>query len=624
MYRLKLILLLSFLSSGLAQNWLQNQRTERQFKEAVSSYNDGRFAIAEEISSKIIDLNNEDFNEKTLLLLLKSQVALNKSSAAKITAKRLFTDYPASSFLPFIMESMGDLYVNSSNYESAYRMYSRAKQSNDNKDFDIKIDKKLLKLIKIKLPQALLDELLVFESNPSAVNIHLLAIAFSQIMDGLPDAAALTLGKIDPSMLSNEFSDLMESLLRESYKPSSPVLTIGLAVPLSGDDSDMGNYFLKGFEKGQNSNSFNNQRLSILAKDTKSDNIETIKVVNELKSVDQLMGIISPLDNAESISLLSSLNNSDIPVLLTNRHETEVKKINQNAFLLSSSYTVEGRIAAQYIVKHLGLDSIAVVAPANKKTEIQIDAFINEVNRLGGNVVATEWYTGEPKNLRRQFKYLRKVAFELEEKKKTFDVALGMDLDSLDALFDVSADDFFDLPKPDKKRMSSNDSSKVVLKTIQAIYLPINHQDLEYIGPQIPMYNFETKIVGNASWQQLEILTKENIGPHLRGMSIISNLYITDIDTFEISFENYYQYQLGNLTSEFLTSLSLNDMSRSSFKNSLQEIEMYEGKGFNYYPLESNNKINSAFQLINFNGNSFQKAGVLAMDTLMVVQKTNP
>ena len=624
MYRLKLILLLSFLSSGLAQNWLQNQRTERQFKEAVSSYNDGRFAIAEEISSKIIDLNNEGFNEKTLLLLLKSQVALNKSSAAKITAKRLFTDYPVSSFLPFIMESMGDLYVNSSNYESAYRMYSRAKQSNDNKDFDIKIDKKLLKLIKIKLPQALLDELLVFESNPSAVNIHLLAIAFSQIMDGLPDAAALTLGKIDPSMLSNEFSDLMESLLRESYKPSSPVLTIGLAVPLSGDDSDMGNYFLKGFEKGQNSNSFNNQRLSILAKDTKSDNIETIKVVNELKSVDQLMGIISPLDNAESISLLSSLNNSDIPVLLTNRHETEVKKINQNAFLLSSSYTVEGRIAAQYIVKHLGLDSIAVVAPANKKTEIQIDAFINEVNRLGGNVVATEWYTGEPKNLRRQFKYLRKVAFELEEKKKTFDVALGMDLDSLDALFDVSADDFFDLPKPDKKSMSSNDSSKVVLKTIQAIYLPINHQDLEYIGPQIPMYNFETKIVGNASWQQLEILTKENIGPHVRGMSIISNLYITDIDTFEISFENYYQYQLGNLTSEFLTSLSLNDMSRSSFKNSLQEIEMYEGKGFNYYPLESNNKINSAFQLINFNGNSFQKAGVLAMDTLMVVQKTNP
>ena len=624
MYRLKLILLLGFLSSGLAQNWLQNQRTERQFKEAVSSYNDGRFAIAEEISSKIIDLNNEGFNEKTLLLLLKSQVALNKSSAAKITAKRLFTDYPVSSFLPFIMESMGDLYVNSSNYESAYRMYSRAKQSNDNKDFDIKIDKKLLKLIKIKLPQALLDELLVFESNPSAVNIHLLAIAFSQIMDGLPDAAALTLGKIDPTMLSNEFSDLMESLLRESYKPSSPVLTIGLAVPLSGDDSDMGNYFLKGFEKGQNSNSFNNQRLSILAKDTKSDNIETIKVVNELKSVDQLMGIISPLDNAESISLLSSLNNSDIPVLLTNRHETEVKKINQNAFLLSSSYTVEGRIAAQYIVKHLGLDSIAVVAPANKKTEIQIDAFINEVNRLGGNVVATEWYTGEPKNLRRQFKYLRKVAFELEEKKKTFDVALGMDLDSLDALFDVSADDFFDLPKPDKKSMSSNDSSKVVLKTIQAIYLPINHQDLEYIGPQIPMYNFETKIVGNASWQQLEILTKENIGPHLRGMSIISNLYIADIDTFEISFENYYQYQLGNLTSKFLTSLSLNDMSRSSFKNSLQEIEMYEGKGFNYYPLESNNKINSAFQLINFNGNSFQKAGVLAMDTLMVVQKTNP
>ena len=51
------------------------------------------------------------------------------------------------------------------------------------------------------------------------------------------------------------------------------------------------------------------------------------------------MGIISPLDNAESISLLSSLNNSDIPVLLTNRHETEVKKINQNAFFKFKLYS---------------------------------------------------------------------------------------------------------------------------------------------------------------------------------------------------------------------------------------------------------------------------------------------
>ena len=78
----------------------------------------------------------------------------------------------------------------------------------------------------------------------------------------------------------------------------------------------------------------------------------------------------------------------------------------------------------------------------------------------------------------------------MEEKDDEYDDALGMEIDSLDALFDVSLDDFFDLPEAKNKKMSSSDSSKVILSTIQAIYLPINFHDLEFIGPQIPMYNF--------------------------------------------------------------------------------------------------------------------------------------
>ena len=167
----------------------------------------------------------------------------------------------------------------------------------------------------------------------------------------------------------------------------------------------------------------------------KNDNKDELKKSKE--------GLSSKKDKAkpDELNLLQDKYNETYESLL--RSKSEVQNINQNAFLLGSSYSAEGRIAAQYIVKHLGLDSIAVVAPANKKTEIQIDAFINEVDRLGGNVVATEWYSGEPKNLRRQFKYLRKVGFELDAKEKIFDEALGMELDSIDALFDVSADEIY-------------------------------------------------------------------------------------------------------------------------------------------------------------------------------------
>ena len=623
MYRKIYILVIMIFNICFAQNWLQNQRLERQFKEAISSYNEGRYATSETILNDIISSGYDSYNEEALLLLLKSQIALNKSTEAKQTAKNFFSSYPRSKVLNYTMESLGDLYVNNANYESAYRMYTRAKSLSDDYTYRAIIDSKLLKLIKIKLPETLFDELLVMETDLASSNIHLLAIAYSQIMNGMPDDAALTLVKIDPSVLSDEFSQLFELLLRESYRPSSPVLMVGLALPLTGSNSELGKAFLDGFRKGQNSN-YNNQRLSILARDTRSDDFEAIKIINELEKIDQLIASISPASETTSLSLLSSISDSDLPVLLTSKQKGDLTTINNKAFLLGSNYSLEGKIAAQYIVKHLGLDSIAVVAPADKNTEIQIDAFISEVDRLGGNVVATEWYKGEPKNLSRQFRFLRQVAFSLDTKEKIFDEALGMEIDSLDALFDVSADDFFDLPQSTAKKMTSSDSSKVLLNTIQAIYLPINYEDLEYIGPQIPMYNFDTKIVGNASWQQLEILTKENIGPHLKGMSIISGLFNSISDSINIYHNNLVEYQMGYYSSKLLTNIEMNEMSRAAFNKSLREIGMYNDEGFNYYPSITNNNINSAFQLINFNGNDLIKSGVLTVDSLITVSLQNP
>ena len=619
----KYILVAFFLNICSGQNWVQNQRTEKLFKEAVSTYNSGRYATTETILNKIIALNYKSFNEKSLLLLLKSQVALNKSDVAKQTAKTFFSKYPRSPFLKHAMESIGDLFVNNSNYESAYKMYVRSKNLSNNNTYKIKINSKLLKLIKINLSIKFIDELLILETDLSSSNIHYLAIAFSQIMNGTPDSAALTLAKIDPTFLPDMFSDLFEFLLRESYKPASPVMMIGLALPLSGSNSESGQAFLEGFKRGDNLNLYGKKRISILARDTRSNDIETIKIVSEFEKIEQLTAIVSPVNEILSLSILSALKNSDIPIILTNKQNGDLSLINDKTFFLNSDYATEGIVAAQYAINHLGLDSIAIIAPANKNIEMQVDAFVREVDRLGGKIVATEWYSGEPKNLKRQFSFLRQVGFRLEEKENEFDDALGMEIDSLDALFDVSVDDFFDLPEPKTKKMTSSDSSKVVLSAIQAIYIPINFHDLEFIGPQIPMYNLDAKIIGNSSWKQLDILSKENIGPHLKGMSIISSAILPQLDSLTIESKELDDYQNGFNTSRLLTSINLSEISRTSLKKSLSEI-VFNDEGYSYIPSKVNKNMNSAFQLIGFNGKKFIKEGVISIDTLTIVKLQNP
>ena len=73
--------------------------------------------------------------------------------------------------------------------------------------------------------------------------------------------------------------------------------------------------------------------------------------------------------------------------------------------------------------------------------------------------------------------------------------------------------------------MSRKDSLKVTLKTLDAIYIPINKGDLSFIGTQLPMYNLDTKIIGNESWMDIDILAQDIIGPHLQGLTVLSSEY---------------------------------------------------------------------------------------------------
>ena len=71
---------------------------------------------------------------------------------------------------------MGDFYVNQANYTSAYRMYIRSKKLNQKKNnYNDRINKKLLKLIQVRIPVHTLSELIILELDEESKNIHNLA-----------------------------------------------------------------------------------------------------------------------------------------------------------------------------------------------------------------------------------------------------------------------------------------------------------------------------------------------------------------------------------------------------------------------------------------------------------------
>ena len=620
-YILSLIFMFSLIFS---QGWIQSQVIERKFNQAVENYNEGKYATTSTILKRLLADNPLSFEEPSLLLLLKSQVALDQTEQAKETARVFFAKFPKTIYLVNIMETLGDLYVNESAFESAYRMYHRSRSLSSNFKTTNKIDSKLLKLIKVRLPSSILNEMLILESKKESINIHLLAKANSNMLNGLPDEAAIILNKIDPLFLPDIYALFYENLLRRSYEPPSAVLMVGIVLPISGKNAKEGEAFLSGFYAGEKSFNKDNQRLSILVKDTRSNDLQAIIDARNLEKMNQIKTIISPLNEQSSLAITSALSNTDLPIILTNTQQNDLSNINSKTFHFNSTLATQGKMAARYAVNQLGLKFLAVVSPADQNGEIQTDAFIKEVDLLGANVVVSEWYSGQPKNLKRQFKNIRRIAFDLLPKEENYDEALGMSIDSLDALFDISTEDYFDLPKKKKNKMSSSDSSKVILSTIDGIYLPINLDDLEFIGPQIPMYNLETKIIGNNNWQNLNILQKENIGPHIKGLSIITNFTQQNTDPELYNGNQQYSFYNGYNVAKLLTQVDIEDQSRELLNNALRNLDFHKGVGFFYSPSLSNKQINSAFQIIEFDGKGFKHQGVFRGDSLELILTQNP
>ena len=118
------------------------------------------------------------------------------------------------------------------------------------------------------------------------------------------------------------------------------------------------------------------------------------------------------------------------------------------------------------MIQELNLKNIAVLSPGEGQTKIDNRFFIDECFQLGIDPVAIEWYIGKPENLSRQLKNIRKQTWDLVQN-DTRNKQMDLEIDSLDALFDVDVADFFELPPEEEDLMDQKDSAKVVLETLK-------------------------------------------------------------------------------------------------------------------------------------------------------------
>ena len=583
-----------------------------KFELSTTFYREGRYRLAEEYFSSILSDDRDYRDPAAQLMLAKSRYRQGKLNEAEKSGKFFISSYPESKYEFHAKMLLGDIALSKSQYTRAFEIYLSIVLLSEDSKSRMELDQRILACIGFGLKEDRLESILFLETSSEKRAILNFSRAYVAWQNGDKFDLEMALEGINTGSLSTAYHSQYQTLKNMLDKNLSPKNTIAILLPLSGLEQDKGQSYLMGLgDFFQNQPAGNSSRF--LVYDTGGNNIEAIRFVKSILNNHSIIAVLGPLLDEELISV--SGISSTLPILVPKSNPVGLSDIASNLFFLSpSNKTIAERIA-QMMVKELEVINIAVLSPGDIESKSMTDCFIDELFQFGIDPVAVEWYYEKPENISKQFKAIRKTAWSLLPEMGSRADALEMTINSLDSLFDVNIDDFFEIPDEDEK-MNKRDSSKVVLETIHAIYLPIREDELTFVGTQFPVYNLKTILFGNENWLKMDVLNQEIIGPHVQGMQIISDVNSPVTNNEENTFINYYS--LAQDHGHFLNStLSGQEMTRRRYIEKLRSHSGFYGEYTAIQFLGQNKNENNSTQVLEYSGKSLKKLGTYDGNSLI-------
>ena len=589
-----IILLFTIQLFGQGRN-SDNSQNYYTFKKAVKQYNIGNYQDADEILGKISPSEKEYFEQEISLLSMRVKYRLNHFQSSKEIGKSLLVDHPNSEYSSDVLLTLGDIFIAEGLYNAAFRTYIKSYKNNSNKNYKKNIVKRIFLSLQMGISPSIPEELLSIEIDKDLIQILLLAKVQTQLQAGYPIKASNSFSKINVEDLSkinrSYYSKLSDKIINRTHGRNF----IGVVLPLTGKDTKFGMEFLDGLKYAEEINFSNNIEFSLIVYDNAGDALNTLKAFRTLTNNPNISAIIGPISTENSVIAGSLAETSGVPLILPTTLINGLSDVSDNIFLMNSDLITRGNQTGEFIAETLKAENIAVLAPADKFGKSLVDAFTDKLNSFNKTPQIVEWYSGIPMNLDRQFKSIREKAWELSDSTGVTD-SLDINETTLDSLF------------LEEEQMTADDSAKVVLSSIDAIYMPIHEGHVDYVGAQYPAYNLDAVVIGNDNWTDMDVLRKEIIGPHFEGMYVISNYNNFQIESLNNNFSekhSSYFYQAIDCYNLLVESLTKAKASNIPLTQILSNIDNFDGLFGNYN--FSNSNVNSSLKIVQFDGYDFEK-----------------
>ncbi len=249
--------------------------------------------------------------------------------------------------------------------------------------------------------------------------------------------------------------------------------------------------------------------------DSEGDPIKAARIIGSL-SENQTDAVIGPLTSEAAAVASASLSCRSLPLLVPAATQAGLTHLSQSSFQLSPNIELEGVKMAEYAIDSLQADSAVVITSTESEHLQMAQAFADRFEKLGGRVIAVEYYGLRDNDFGRQIRDIKTILLGRQPGDSIF--FLDENGDTLD---------------PDG-----------IEAHVDCLYLPGNPGQIRKLLPQINFYSLSGDFLGSDGWNDDLVL---KLGDNVTRGAVFPSPFITGADSEEyVRFAAAYDARFGH------------------------------------------------------------------------------
>ncbi|HEX9614595.1 MAG TPA: ABC transporter substrate-binding protein, partial [Bacteroidota bacterium] len=542
---------------------------ERVFVVGMKQFQQGAFDSA--AASFLRCLTEFPFNHRTTGAYIMGGKSYYRLGNFRESVRLLknFTDlYPESTYLPDAHYTLGLNFFRMLRYDDAAEEFAAAHRLTQDRLIQARAEKLLDNLATNYLTVAEM-QLLMDNDLPETLRV-LMSVRLAERMYRSGDIKTaqdllLPVTQLPPGVA---YVDQAVELLR--LVQGGGVLKIGVVLPLmlkSAQPSvrELGTELYDGMKfAAEEYNQRYLPKVSLEVRDSERDPSISARTISELCSDDAVVAIMGPVFSNEAFAAAGIANARGVPLLTPTATANGIASIGPYVFQLNPDMDARGRGIARFAFER-GDRRFAVLSPIEQIPKSMADAFVDEIARLGGEVVDQQWYQRGSTDLRMQLSTMRRRALDKSEP-TVFNFAgdiryddiknlliQGVDPAVLDSLVEwgakVPVEELLgpegkiladSLKIPTERAVIKYDSLGMPIVNVDAAFLPIASSDeIGIVTSQLRYFNFQTKLLGTGEWHDPADLDMNR--QYADGVVYSADTYVNEDDRTYRSFVARYQ-----------------------------------------------------------------------------------